>query len=163
MSSGKSRTRVTHVCDWHDFAFDRAMLVYSMTVNASKQLHIGMLNSVLHAPMSFYNQNPTGRILNRFSKDGTCSTSRRSYSSNTCHPSWIFGRPVALDIFRLREHDDSCGQHRNPDVLCQPVDRDISRAVGGWVQKFAHLLHVVRSGDQTARGHFTEPCIFMVE
>lgn len=28
-----------------------------------------MLRSVLHQPMSFFDTNPTGRILNRFSRD----------------------------------------------------------------------------------------------
>ena len=32
-------------------------------------LHEGMLAGVLFAPMSFFESNPIGRIINRFSKD----------------------------------------------------------------------------------------------
>uniref|UniRef100_A0A0A0KAW3 ABC-type xenobiotic transporter n=2 Tax=Cucumis sativus TaxID=3659 RepID=A0A0A0KAW3_CUCSA len=36
---------------------------------AAKRLHVLMLTSVLKAPMVFFNTNPLGRIINRFSKD----------------------------------------------------------------------------------------------
>ena len=38
-------------------------------LRASARLHDTMLGNVLHAPMSFFDTNPKGRILNRFSKD----------------------------------------------------------------------------------------------
>ena len=38
-------------------------------LTASGKLHNTMLANVLHAPMSFFDTNPKGRILNRFSKD----------------------------------------------------------------------------------------------
>lgn len=38
-------------------------------INASKKLHDMLLKIVLRAPTSFFDTNPTGRILNRFSKD----------------------------------------------------------------------------------------------
>ena len=38
-------------------------------LSASGKLHNTMLANVLHAPMSFFDTNPKGRILNRFSKD----------------------------------------------------------------------------------------------
>lgn len=37
--------------------------------NASKGLHTGAVQGVLRAPMSFFDQSPLGRIMNRFSKD----------------------------------------------------------------------------------------------
>ena len=36
---------------------------------AAKRLHSAMFKSVLRAPMSFFQDTPTGRIINRFSKD----------------------------------------------------------------------------------------------
>ncbi|XP_071921349.1 ABC transporter C family member 12-like isoform X1 [Coffea arabica] len=39
------------------------------SLNAAKRLHDSMLHSILKAPMVFFHTNPTGRIINRFSKD----------------------------------------------------------------------------------------------
>lgn len=36
---------------------------------AAKNLHVAMLNNVLRLPMSFFDVTPSGRIINRFSKD----------------------------------------------------------------------------------------------
>lgn len=38
-------------------------------MRASKVLHDRMFGAILHAPMRFFDLNPSGRILNRFSKD----------------------------------------------------------------------------------------------
>ncbi|XP_059141154.1 multidrug resistance-associated protein 1-like [Physella acuta] len=47
---------------------------YSLTesfrsIHASRKLHSSMLQCILHAPMSFFDTTPVGRIINRFSKD----------------------------------------------------------------------------------------------
>lgn len=47
----------------------RSYLFFRSTSNASKILHEGMLNSILKAPMRFYDTNSSGGVLNRFSKD----------------------------------------------------------------------------------------------
>jgi ATP-binding cassette subfamily C (CFTR/MRP) protein 1 len=39
------------------------------TIRASRQVHGRMVTRLLHAPMSFFDTNPTGRIINRFAKD----------------------------------------------------------------------------------------------
>ncbi|KAH9503693.1 Multidrug resistance-associated protein 1, partial [Bulinus truncatus] len=39
------------------------------SVHASRKLHSSILESVLHAPMHFFDTTPVGRIMNRFSKD----------------------------------------------------------------------------------------------
>lgn len=38
-------------------------------LRAAKRLHDGMLASVLRAPMLFFQTNPLGRVINRFSRD----------------------------------------------------------------------------------------------
>lgn len=37
--------------------------------NASASLHYVAINGVMHAPMSFFDTTPIGRIMNRFSKE----------------------------------------------------------------------------------------------
>lgn len=49
--------------------FIKSVSWFSFSLNASKNLHKGSLWGVLHSPLQFFVANPTGRILNRFSKD----------------------------------------------------------------------------------------------
>uniref|UniRef100_A0A8D1KJC2 ABC transmembrane type-1 domain-containing protein n=1 Tax=Sus scrofa TaxID=9823 RepID=A0A8D1KJC2_PIG len=51
------------------FGISRSLLMFYVLVNSSQTLHKQMLESVLRAPVLFFDRNPTGRILNRFSKD----------------------------------------------------------------------------------------------
>lgn len=51
------------------FIFGAIILLTFATVNASIRLHDEMLNRILRSPMSFFDTTPTGRIVNRFSKD----------------------------------------------------------------------------------------------
>ena len=41
-------------------------------IKSSSRLHAAMLTSLLRAPVSFFDVNPAGRILNRFAKDIGC-------------------------------------------------------------------------------------------
>ena len=47
----------------------RTLAFFVLAGRASTRLHDDMFNAVLHAPLSFFHANPSGRILNRFSKD----------------------------------------------------------------------------------------------
>nr|AKC42147.1 ABCC4 [Petromyzon marinus] len=47
----------------------RCLLFLKVLVTASRVLHNRMFSSVLRAPVYFYDVNPIGRVLNRFSKD----------------------------------------------------------------------------------------------
>lgn len=47
----------------------RSMMFYKLAMLSSKKLHRTMFNSVVGATMRFFDTNPSGRILNRFSKD----------------------------------------------------------------------------------------------
>lgn len=47
----------------------RAALFLNALVNSTNRLHDSMLSAVLKAPVLFFDTNPVGRILNRFSRD----------------------------------------------------------------------------------------------
>ncbi|XP_050059315.1 probable multidrug resistance-associated protein lethal(2)03659 isoform X2 [Aphis gossypii] len=47
----------------------RSALFVSVCTTSSTNLHHRMLKSIIRATMNFFNKNPSGRILNRFSKD----------------------------------------------------------------------------------------------
>ncbi|KAG6460722.1 hypothetical protein O3G_MSEX012179 [Manduca sexta] len=47
----------------------RSFMFFSMAMRASTRLHNNMFASITRAPMRFFHVNPSGRILNRFSKD----------------------------------------------------------------------------------------------
>ncbi|KAG9492165.1 ATP-binding cassette sub-family C member 4 [Eleutherodactylus coqui] len=51
------------------FGFLRSLLVFHVLVSAAQALHNQMFQSLLRAPVLFFDRNPIGRILNRFSKD----------------------------------------------------------------------------------------------
>lgn len=47
----------------------RAQVFFRSSLRASNSIHRTTLNRILRAPLSFFHTNPSGRILNRFSKD----------------------------------------------------------------------------------------------
>ncbi|KAM9674938.1 ATP-binding cassette sub-family C member 4-like isoform 6-T8 [Dama dama] len=51
------------------FGITRSLLTFYILVNSSQTLHNKMLETILRAPVLFFDRNPIGRILNRFSKD----------------------------------------------------------------------------------------------
>ncbi|XP_012625198.2 ATP-binding cassette sub-family C member 4 isoform X2 [Microcebus murinus] len=51
------------------FGIARSLLAFYVLVNSSQTLHNKMFESILKAPVLFFDRNPIGRILNRFSKD----------------------------------------------------------------------------------------------
>uniref|UniRef100_G1LUQ0 ATP binding cassette subfamily C member 4 (PEL blood group) n=1 Tax=Ailuropoda melanoleuca TaxID=9646 RepID=G1LUQ0_AILME len=51
------------------FGVARSLLVFYVLVHSSQTLHNRMFESILRAPVLFFDRNPVGRILNRFSKD----------------------------------------------------------------------------------------------
>ena len=46
-----------------------SMIFTFLFINASTNLHNNVLDSILKCPMKFYDTTPTGRIINRFSRD----------------------------------------------------------------------------------------------
>uniref|UniRef100_A0A182J5C3 Uncharacterized protein n=1 Tax=Anopheles atroparvus TaxID=41427 RepID=A0A182J5C3_ANOAO len=51
------------------FTIARGYLFFNICMKASRNLHDRMFARILTAPMRFFDTNPSGRILNRFSKD----------------------------------------------------------------------------------------------
>ncbi|XP_017911786.1 PREDICTED: LOW QUALITY PROTEIN: multidrug resistance-associated protein 4-like [Capra hircus] len=51
------------------FGITRSLLIFYILINSSRTLHNKMLETILRAPVLFFNRNPIGRILNRFFKD----------------------------------------------------------------------------------------------
>ncbi|EDV91220.1 probable multidrug resistance-associated protein lethal(2)03659 [Drosophila grimshawi] len=51
------------------FTLVRTMLFYKLAMRSSTTLHNAMFRGITRAAMYFFNTNPSGRILNRFSKD----------------------------------------------------------------------------------------------
>ncbi|XP_073965397.1 LOW QUALITY PROTEIN: probable multidrug resistance-associated protein lethal(2)03659 [Choristoneura fumiferana] len=51
------------------FTWNKLVLFYNTCIRASVALHDTMFRGVTNAPMWFFHHNPSGRILNRFSKD----------------------------------------------------------------------------------------------
>lgn len=47
----------------------RSLSFYTLCIRASERLHTNMFNGVVNTTMRFFDTNPSGRILNRFSKD----------------------------------------------------------------------------------------------
>ena len=54
------------------FAIIRAYGFFLVSLRCSERLHDNMVFSVLRAPVLFFDSNPVGRIMNRFSKDIGC-------------------------------------------------------------------------------------------
>uniref|UniRef100_A0A4W6DQQ2 Cystic fibrosis transmembrane conductance regulator n=1 Tax=Lates calcarifer TaxID=8187 RepID=A0A4W6DQQ2_LATCA len=51
------------------FGFMRNLLLFNVLVRCAQALHNCMFNSILRTPVRFFDINPIGRVLNRFSKD----------------------------------------------------------------------------------------------
>uniref|UniRef100_A0A674EY39 Multidrug resistance-associated protein 4 n=1 Tax=Salmo trutta TaxID=8032 RepID=A0A674EY39_SALTR len=51
------------------FGFARSLVMFNVLVKAAQSLHNRMFISILRTPVRFFDINPIGRILNRFSKD----------------------------------------------------------------------------------------------
>ncbi len=64
--------------------FIRATLWFRFTLNAARSLHERALWSVLHAPLAFFHANPSGRILNRFTRDQNQADELLPYTMFDC-------------------------------------------------------------------------------
>ena len=60
---------VTFTCSGISSNVISVVALFILLLSGSTRLHTSMLKTVLHSPLKFFHTNPTGRILNRFSKD----------------------------------------------------------------------------------------------
>lgn len=83
---------VSHVYMWTYFLLGlvslvlqagKAVVVVLGSIAAAKKLHAALLETVLHLPMSFFDSQPTGRLLNRFTKDTEAVDVQLSSSVNS--------------------------------------------------------------------------------
>ncbi|XP_039870832.1 multidrug resistance-associated protein 4 isoform X1 [Simochromis diagramma] len=51
------------------FGFGRNLMLFNVLVRCSQSLHNRMFSAILQTPVHFFDINPIGRVLNRFSKD----------------------------------------------------------------------------------------------
>ncbi|XP_056156902.1 ATP-binding cassette sub-family C member 4-like [Lampris incognitus] len=51
------------------FGFARSLLMFNVLVKCAQTLHNRMFSAILRTPVRFFDINPIGRVLNRFSKD----------------------------------------------------------------------------------------------
>ncbi|KAM3202809.1 putative ABC transporter C family member 15 [Capsicum annuum] len=51
------------------FILGRAVMLSTIAIETAQKLHIGMIKSLFRAPLSFFDSNPSSRILNRSSTD----------------------------------------------------------------------------------------------
>ena len=72
------------------------------TVRGSKSLHHDLITTVVHAPMSFFDTTPIGRILNRFSQDmvWVLGAAWPTGAAHECHRSrrWIVFQGLVLFV-----------------------------------------------------------------
>lgn len=81
---GKFRSLLTEIVSANDYSLIIYSSILTITIIltiaaclefvrhciiASAKLHNRMFNKIVYSPMKFFNENPSGRILNRFSKD----------------------------------------------------------------------------------------------
>jgi len=64
--------------------FFRVKRFFDFSIVCSSQLHQQSLWAILHSPLSFFTANPSGRILNRFSKDQSEMDERLPYVTFDC-------------------------------------------------------------------------------
>ncbi|KAG5462637.1 MAG: hypothetical protein BJ554DRAFT_4296 [Olpidium bornovanus] len=106
------------------FAFARTVSVYITCLNCSKNLFKSMLASALRAPITFFHQNPHGRVLNRFTCVAIRSPRVVSWMSP---PSFRYSYSLVVSGWRhlhaaerrmrrgcLRGHSTGLGRHSCP-------------------------------------------------
>jgi ABC-type multidrug transport system fused ATPase/permease subunit len=81
----------------------RAVILVFATIRAATKMHNDLLHKVIRLPMSFFDTQPTGRLLNRFTKDvEACDLSLQQTCSSftSCATSVIFSIIVVIAVTR---------------------------------------------------------------
>lgn len=124
----------------------RASLVAISGLLTAEKLFSNMLNSVLRAPMAFFDSTPTGRILNRVTISNYTSTKKPKnfliYSHVYIYINTGINRPECLGLGNGKQVRLVC-------ILYHSATRDYSRDVTSCVGSICHLhsnnsyLHLV--------------------
>lgn len=80
------------------FLFLGIVMVAHGTLKAANTLHSGLLKSLLHLPMSFFDTNPSGRIMNRFSKEIDKVDKKLPIVVRSCQTTLIQVRPRTINV-----------------------------------------------------------------
>lgn len=122
-------------------------LFYFLLLKAAENLHNKMTLTTLHAPVLFFDTNPAGRILNRFSKDVGCMDDVLPqlflllFTSSTY---WDFGLLCTLlPEIRQRAAEDR-GLEMQPCVLTHHGDVK-------WIRNSAYVEHEQRISGQASK------------
>jgi ABC-type multidrug transport system fused ATPase/permease subunit len=105
------------------FIFVRAVLVATFGLAAAQKLFFNMLTSIFHAPMSFFDSTPAGRILNRVS--------------------FLVLSPPLLFFFCLSTSNNGLSLFAHVSVDQSVVDLDIPFRLGGFASSTIQLIGIV--------------------
>ena len=110
------------------FAFIRAHCFLVVSLRCSERLHDKMVLAVLRAPVPFFESNPVGRIMNRFSKDVSCM-------DEVLHKTLFYVDSIGFAVVCVNTSANCC---KSLASLCCCTDRLTSRVY------FAVLLEDIK-------------------
>ena len=84
--------------------FTRSSYWFRFTLKASSKLHSAALWAVIQSPMTFFVANPTGRILNRFSRDQNLVD---EMLATTSFAVLFIGGNIGMRVFAMDFHYDA--------------------------------------------------------
>lgn len=95
----------------------RTFFFYKVTTNSSDKIHVNSFSGLLKTPMRFFDTNPSGRILNRFSKDiGAIDEILPRYLLDTVQVSCFNIYFMILQLFKISDWTCLIGDFNKRDL-----------------------------------------------